>query len=93
VKETDPGSQTLKMFRRLAPLSVAYMFYMLLSMASVRGVNLPMYTTLRRTTAAFTMGAEYLLAGLALFTLFGSQITKTPAAESHKVVCPRIFDS
>jgi solute carrier family 35 protein len=32
-------------------------------MASVRGVNLPMYTTLRRTTAAFTMTAEYFLAG------------------------------
>lgn len=47
----------------MAPLSLAYMVYMLLSMASVRGVNLPMYTTLRRTTAAFTMVAEYLLAG------------------------------
>mmetsp|Transcript_32974 Transcript_32974/g.52832 ORF Transcript_32974/g.52832 Transcript_32974/m.52832 type:complete len:347 (-) Transcript_32974:856-1896(-) len=57
------GFPTLKMFRRLAPLSCAYMAYMLLSMASVRGVNLPMYTTLRRTTAAFTMTAEYLLAG------------------------------
>ena len=36
---------------------------MSLSMLSVRGVNLPMYTTLRRTTAAFTMLAEYALAG------------------------------
>lgn len=51
------------MFRRLAPLSCAYMLYMLLSMASVRGVNLPMYTTLRRTTPAFTMAADYALAG------------------------------
>lgn len=33
------------------------------SMESVRGVNVPMYTTLRRTTVAFTMIAEYLLAG------------------------------
>ncbi len=57
------GFPTQKMFRRVAPLSAAYMVYMLLSMASVRGVSLPMYTTLRRTTAAFTMGAEYFLAG------------------------------
>ena len=57
------GFPTAKMFRRVAPLSAAYMVYMLLSMASVRGVSLPMYTTLRRTTAAFTMGAEYVLAG------------------------------
>ena len=32
-------------------------------MASVRGVNVPMYTTLRRTTVAFTMVIEYLLTG------------------------------
>lgn len=31
------GFPTIKMFRRLAPLSCAYMVYMLLSMASVRG--------------------------------------------------------
>ncbi|KAA8522995.1 hypothetical protein F0562_009418 [Nyssa sinensis] len=36
---------------------------MLVSMESVRGVNVPMYTTLRRTTVAFTMLVEYLLAG------------------------------
>lgn len=32
-------------------------------MASVRGVNVPMYTTLRRTTVAFTMVIEYMLTG------------------------------
>ncbi|XP_044952165.1 UDP-N-acetylglucosamine transporter UGNT1-like isoform X2 [Hordeum vulgare subsp. vulgare] len=32
------------------------------SMESVRGVNVPMYTTLRRTTVAFTMTMEYFLA-------------------------------
>ena len=32
-------------------------------MASIRGVNVPMYTALRRTTVAFTMAAERLLAG------------------------------
>ncbi|KAL5998339.1 hypothetical protein ACLOJK_009279 [Asimina triloba] len=30
-------------------------------MESVRGVNVPMYTTLRRTTVVFTMIVEYLL--------------------------------
>ncbi|CAL9227698.1 unnamed protein product [Arabidopsis halleri] len=45
------------------PLSIAYLMYMLASMASVRGVNVPMYTTLRRTTVAFTMVIEYMLTG------------------------------
>ncbi|XP_050220498.1 UDP-N-acetylglucosamine transporter UGNT1 [Mercurialis annua] len=45
------------------PLSVAYLLYMLVTMESVRGVNVPMYTTLRRTTVAFTMVMEYFLAG------------------------------
>ncbi|XP_010911935.1 UDP-N-acetylglucosamine transporter UGNT1 isoform X2 [Elaeis guineensis] len=43
------------------PLSSAYLLYMLASMESVRGVNVPMYTTLRRTTVVFTMIVEYLL--------------------------------
>lgn len=34
----------------------------LVSMESVRGVNVPMYTTLRRTTVVFTMVMEYFLA-------------------------------
>eukprot|EP00257_Ricinus_communis_P014775 XP_015572533.1 nucleotide-sugar uncharacterized transporter 3 isoform X1 [Ricinus communis] len=45
------------------PLSAAYLLYMLVTMESVRGVNVPMYTTLRRTTVAFTMVMEYFLAG------------------------------
>lgn len=32
-------------------------------MEAVRGINVPMYTTLRRTTVAFTMIVEYLLTG------------------------------
>lgn len=32
-------------------------------MEAVRGINVPMYTTLRRTTVAFTMVVEYLLTG------------------------------
>ncbi|KAJ6831309.1 uncharacterized protein M6B38_349375 [Iris pallida] len=43
------------------PLSITYLLYMLASMESVRGVNVPMYTTLRRTTVVFTMIVEYLL--------------------------------
>ena len=57
------GFPTRRTFRATAPLAAAYVAYMSLSMLSVRGVNLPMYTTLRRTTAAFTMLAEYALAG------------------------------
>ncbi|XP_056174689.1 UDP-N-acetylglucosamine transporter UGNT1 isoform X2 [Syzygium oleosum] len=45
------------------PLSFAYLLYMLATMESVRGVNVPMYTTLRRTTVVFTMVAEWILAG------------------------------
>ncbi|CAN8326939.1 unnamed protein product [Cochlearia groenlandica] len=53
----------LKTLFHTLPLSIAYLMYMLASMASVRGVNVPMYTTLRRTTVAFTMVIEYMLTG------------------------------
>ncbi|PWA51727.1 sugar phosphate transporter domain-containing protein [Artemisia annua] len=43
------------------PLAISYLLYMLVSMESVRGVSVPMYTTLRRTTVAFTMLMEYVL--------------------------------
>ncbi|XP_042400507.1 UDP-N-acetylglucosamine transporter UGNT1-like isoform X1 [Zingiber officinale] len=43
------------------PLSLAYLLYMLATMESVRGVNVPMYTTLRRTTVVFAMVVEYLI--------------------------------
>ncbi|CAI9096640.1 OLC1v1032832C1 [Oldenlandia corymbosa var. corymbosa] len=45
-----------------SPLALTYLLYMLASMESVRGVNVPMYTTLRRTTVVFTMIVEYILA-------------------------------
>ncbi|KAE8689028.1 cytokinin riboside 5'-monophosphate phosphoribohydrolase LOG8-like isoform X1 [Hibiscus syriacus] len=51
-----------KLFHTL-PLAVSYLLYMLITMESVRGINVPMYTTLRRTTVAFTMTVEYLLTG------------------------------
>ncbi|KAF5178729.1 Nucleotide-sugar uncharacterized transporter [Thalictrum thalictroides] len=45
------------------PLSISYLLYMLASMESVRGVSVPMYTTLRRTTVVITMIVEYLMTG------------------------------
>ncbi|EXB40151.1 hypothetical protein L484_004501 [Morus notabilis] len=53
----------LKTVRHTLPLAGAYLLYMLATMESVRGVNVPMYTTLRRTTVVFTMIVEYILAG------------------------------
>ncbi|KAB5553350.1 hypothetical protein DKX38_010661 [Salix brachista] len=57
---TDGGSLTtsdvhatfvpLKTLMRTLPLALTYLLYMLVTMESVRGVNVPMYTTLRRTT-------------------------------------------
>lgn len=47
-------------------LDHVYLFviwWKLVSMESVRSINVPMYTTLRRTTVAFTMIVEYLLVG------------------------------
>ncbi|XP_022937346.1 nucleotide-sugar uncharacterized transporter 3 [Cucurbita moschata] len=53
----------MKTLRQTSPLAGTYLLYMLATMESVRGVNVPMYTTLRRTTVVFTMVVEYLLAG------------------------------
>ncbi|XP_004291453.1 PREDICTED: UDP-sugar transporter sqv-7 [Fragaria vesca subsp. vesca] len=53
----------LETLKKTFPLAGAYLLYMLTSMESVRGVNVPMYTTLRRTTVVFTMVMEYFLAG------------------------------
>ncbi|KAK9699943.1 hypothetical protein RND81_08G205400 [Saponaria officinalis] len=52
----------LKTLLYTLPLAFAYLLYMLVTMESVRGVNVPMYTTLRRTTVVFTMVIEYFLA-------------------------------
>ncbi|KAG6649613.1 UDP-N-acetylglucosamine transporter UGNT1 isoform X1 [Carya illinoinensis] len=54
---------SLTTLRHTLPLAGAYLLYMLATMESVRGVNVPMYTTLRRTTVVFTMVVEYILAG------------------------------
>lgn len=53
----------LKTLLHTLPLALTYLMYMLVTMESVRGVNVPMYTTLRRTTVVFTMVMEYILAG------------------------------
>lgn len=53
----------LKTLIHTLPLAFTYLLYMLATMESVRGVNVPMYTTLRRTTVVFTMVMEYVLAG------------------------------
>lgn len=63
---SDNSSSSLVPFETLVhtlPLGVSYLLYMLATMESVRGVNVPMYTTLRRTTVVFTMIVEYLLTG------------------------------
>ncbi|CAL9222894.1 unnamed protein product [Arabidopsis halleri] len=53
---------TKRLFQTI-PLAFTYLFYMLVTMESVRNINVPMYTTLRRTTIFFTMIMEYLLSG------------------------------
>ncbi|KAJ9559335.1 hypothetical protein OSB04_013949 [Centaurea solstitialis] len=53
----------LKTVIRTSPLALTYLLYMLAAMESVRGVNVPMYTTLRRTTVVFTMFVEFILVG------------------------------
>ncbi|XP_058779585.1 UDP-N-acetylglucosamine transporter UGNT1-like isoform X2 [Vicia villosa] len=45
------------------PLAITYLLFMVVTMEAVRGINIPMYTTLRRTTVAFTMVMEYFLSG------------------------------
>ncbi|CAJ1973706.1 unnamed protein product [Sphenostylis stenocarpa] len=51
----------LRTLKHTLPLAGAYLLYMLVTMESVRGVNVPMYTTLRRTTVVFTMLVEFKL--------------------------------
>ncbi|KAF5956299.1 hypothetical protein HYC85_003524 [Camellia sinensis] len=53
----------LKTLCHTIPLATSYLLYMLASMESVRGISVPMYTTLRRTAIAFMMVTEYLLVG------------------------------
>ncbi|XP_040371151.1 UDP-N-acetylglucosamine transporter UGNT1 isoform X2 [Rosa chinensis] len=45
------------------PVTLVPLKTLLVTMESVRGINVPMYTTLRRTSIAFTMVVEYILTG------------------------------
>ncbi|CAN1786796.1 UDP-N-acetylglucosamine transporter UGNT1 [Linum perenne] len=59
----------LVMFNKAALSSYGFPYanvitlFQLVTMESVRAINVPMYTTIRRTTVAFTMLVEYLLTG------------------------------
>lgn len=61
VTDNSKALVPLKTLINTIPLAIAYLLYMLATMESVRGVNVPMYTTLRRTTVVFTMIVEYIL--------------------------------
>ncbi|XAR70984.1 hypothetical protein NMG60_11028044 [Bertholletia excelsa] len=63
INDNSTALVPLKTLIHTSPLALAYLLYMLATMESVRGVNVPMYTTLRRTTVVFTMFVEYILAG------------------------------
>ncbi|XP_027183001.1 nucleotide-sugar uncharacterized transporter 3 [Coffea eugenioides] len=59
--DTFKSMVPLRTLINTSPVAVTYLLYMLATMESVRGVNVPMYTTLRRTTVVFTMIVEYIL--------------------------------
>ncbi|KAK4422158.1 UDP-N-acetylglucosamine transporter UGNT1 [Sesamum alatum] len=61
VAESSKTLVPIKTLIDTSPLALTYLLYMLVTMESVRGVNVPMYTTLRRTTVVFTMIVEYIL--------------------------------
>ncbi|KAK0572449.1 hypothetical protein LWI29_031593 [Acer saccharum] len=61
--DSNSSFVSLKTMIHTLPVAVTYLLYMLATVESVRGVNVPMYTTLRRTTVAFTMIVEYVLTG------------------------------
>ncbi|EEF35185.1 conserved hypothetical protein [Ricinus communis] len=64
VKTYNPARLVpVKTLFRTLPLALSYLLYMLVTMEAVRAISVPMYTTIRRTTVAFTMIAEYLLTG------------------------------
>ncbi|KAG5034215.1 hypothetical protein JHK87_009125 [Glycine soja] len=61
--DNSNGFVPLRTLKHTLSLAGAYLLYMLVTMESVRGVNVPMYTTLRRTTVVFTMLVEIMLVG------------------------------
>lgn len=63
ISDSNTSLVPLKTLIHTLPLAGTYLLYMLVTVESIRGVNVPMYTTLRRTTVVFTMIVEFLLAG------------------------------
>ncbi|GLT43645.1 hypothetical protein SLA2020_175810 [Shorea laevis] len=63
ISDNSASLVPLKTLIHTSPVAISYLLYMLVTVESVRGVNVPMYTTLRRTTVVITMIVEYLLAG------------------------------
>lgn len=61
-------------FRKMLPLSLSFLAYMVSGMFSMKQVSVPMYTTLRRTTILFVLGLEIILrtAKLPSLAVFGS---------------------
>jgi len=45
--------------RKMVPLGLTFILYMVLGMIAMKVVNIPMYTTLRRTTVVFVMALEW----------------------------------
>ncbi|KAH1252816.1 Nucleotide-sugar uncharacterized transporter 3 [Glycine max] len=85
--DNSNGFVPLRTLKHTLSLAGAYLLYMLVTMESVRGVNVPMYTTLRRTTVvvisvslivfgAFVVGARDLsFDAYGYATVFLSNIT------------------
>eukprot|EP00019_Armaparvus_languidus_P013010 CAMPEP_0168582906 /NCGR_PEP_ID=MMETSP0420-20121227/2247_1 /TAXON_ID=498008 /ORGANISM="Pessonella sp." /LENGTH=221 /DNA_ID=CAMNT_0008617455 /DNA_START=288 /DNA_END=949 /DNA_ORIENTATION=+ len=48
----------------MLPVSVAFLFYLILGMLALRGVSIPMYASLRRFTVVFVMSFDYLISGI-----------------------------
>ncbi len=57
------GDLNWKVARQVAPLSLVFIFYVVVSLAALGRVNVPMFTALRRTTLLFVMALEYFSSG------------------------------
>ncbi|KAH7574114.1 hypothetical protein JRO89_XS03G0253900 [Xanthoceras sorbifolium] len=104
---TSDSNSTFVSFRTMMhtlPVAVTYLLYMLATVESIRGVNVPMYTTLRRTTVAFTMIVEYVLTGqkytppiigrsLTAFDLVSAQYAVSVTAKGCEIVCLKCYVS
>ncbi|KAL8512685.1 hypothetical protein ACS0TY_018978 [Phlomoides rotata] len=88
------NSKTLVSIKAListSPLSLTYLIYMVASMESVWGVNVPMYTTLRRTIVVFTMIIEYFMVGQRYSThVLGSDIPHNHSSHSCCLLLPSL---